>query len=75
LSMRQIKPTYMEWRAQYKTMNVEHQVQLSTRQVGVLTSDWKTCTEELWEDQILSKKIRQEVVHFSRTYKIVVYAT
>ena len=54
----------MEWRAQYKTMNREHQVQLSTRQVGVLTYSWKTCTEELWEDQILSKKIRQEVVHF-----------
>jgi len=29
----------MEWRAQYKTMNREHQVQLSTRQVGVLPSD------------------------------------
>jgi len=64
VSMRQIKPTYMEGRTQYKTMNGEHLVQLSTRQLGVLTYGWKTCTEELWEDQILSKKIRQEVVHF-----------
>jgi hypothetical protein len=62
--MRQVKPTYMEWRAQYKIMNGEHQVHLSTMQVRVLTYSWKTCTEELQGDQILSKKIRQEVVHF-----------
>jgi hypothetical protein len=37
---------------------------LSTMQVRVLTYSWKTCTEELQGDQILSKKIRQEVVHF-----------
>jgi hypothetical protein len=44
------RATYREGRTQYKILFREHQVQLSTRQVGVLTYDWKFCTKELWKD-------------------------